>query len=66
MALARQENPGMVLIASALPSYELVQQHPVDEALLSTLKGLSITYDGGVSEERALYDSVRALAGSSD
>ncbi len=63
MALARHENPGMLLIASAIPSYELVQQHPVDEALLSTLKGLSITYDGGVSEEHALYDSVRAVAG---
>jgi len=34
----------------------------VDDALLRTLARLPITYEGGVQEERALYDSLRVLA----
>jgi len=62
MELARTENPNTVLILSALPSYELVQQRPLDSALLRTLDRLPITYQGGVREEQELYDALRQLA----
>ena len=62
LELVRRENPDMVLVLSALPSYELVQQQPVDSALFRTLARLPITYESGLQEERALYDTVRVLA----
>ncbi len=62
MALVRSENPGMLLVMSPLPSYELTGEQPVDEALLRTLKRLPITYQEGVSQERALYERLRVLA----
>ncbi len=62
LQLIRQENPGMVLLLSPLPSYELAQQQPVDSALLRTIARLPITYESGVQEERALYDTLRVLA----
>jgi hypothetical protein len=65
MELARRENPNTLLIMSALPSYELVQQRPVDRALLGTLHRLPITYQGGVREEQELYDTLRQLADDS-
>ena len=52
----------MVLLLSPLPSYELAQQQPVDSALLRTIARLPITYESGVQEERALYDTLRVLA----
>jgi hypothetical protein len=63
LELARKENPNTLLILSALPSYELIQQRPVDEALLRTLDRLPITYEGGVREEQELYDALRQVAG---
>lgn len=60
--LARRENPNTLLILSALPSYELVQQRPVDAALLRTLERLPITYESGVREEQKLYDTLSVLA----
>jgi len=62
LALIRRENPHLVLLLSPLPSYELVQQQPVDSALLRTVARLPITYEGGLREERALYDSLQVLA----
>ncbi len=62
LRLIRQENPGMVLLLSPLPSYELTQQQPVDSALLRTIARLPITYESGLREERALYDTLRVLA----
>jgi hypothetical protein len=62
LELARRENPNTVLILSALPSYELVGQRPVDRALLRTHERLPITYEGGVGEEQQLYDTLRQLA----
>ncbi|HUL48399.1 MAG TPA: hypothetical protein VLT79_00140, partial [Gemmatimonadales bacterium] len=61
--VVRRENPGVVLVLSALPSYELIQERPVDAALVRTLGRLPITYEGGVAEERTLYDNLRQLAG---
>ena len=52
----------MVLLLSPLPSYELTQQQPVDSALFRTIARLPITYESGVQEERALYDTLRVLA----
>jgi hypothetical protein len=62
LQLIRRENPDLMLILSPLPSYQLVQQQPVDGALLRTLARLPITYEGGVQEERVLYDTLRVLA----
>ncbi len=62
LQLIRQENPCMVLLLSPLPSYELTQQQPVDSALFRTIARLPITYESGLREERALYDTLRVLA----
>jgi hypothetical protein len=63
MTLIRRENPGLILVMSPLPSYELLQQQPVDSALLRALRRLPITYEEGVRQEGALYESLRTLAG---
>ncbi len=63
LELARRENPNTVLILSALPSYELIQQRPVDAALSRTLERLPVTYESGVREEHQLYDTLRQIAG---
>jgi hypothetical protein len=62
MRLARTENPDVMLVMSPLPSYELTGEKPVDQALVRTLGRLPITYEGGVEEERALYEHLRSLA----
>jgi len=62
LELVRRENPGLTVLLSPLPSYQLAQQQPVDEALGRTVARLPITYEGGVQEERALYDTLRVLA----
>src|SRR5438105_9161999 len=66
LELIRRENPGTVLLLSALPSYQLVHEQPVDSALLRTLARLPITYEGGLQEERALYDTPQVLARQTD
>jgi len=63
LEIARQENPDTLLVLSAIPSYELAQQRPVDPALLRTLQRLPITYEAGVRQEGALYETLRRLAG---
>lgn len=63
LELVHRENPGLVILLSPLPSYQLAQQQPVDSALLRVLARLPLTYDGGVREEQALYDTLRVLAG---
>ena len=62
MGLIRQENPGMILVMSPLPSYELVGEQPVDEALRRTLSRLPVTYEDGQRQERGLYEELRELA----
>jgi hypothetical protein len=62
LELIHRENPGLVLLLSPLPSYELAQEQPVDEALLRTLARLPITYESGLREEQALYDTLQVLA----
>lgn len=62
MKLIRQENPGLILVMSPLPSYELVGEQPVDSALIRTLSRVSITREDGVREEGELYDRMHTLA----
>lgn len=58
----REENPGLLLVLSPLPSYELTGEKPVDTALLQTLERLPLTYDEGVRQEGALYEQLREIA----
>ena len=62
LELVRRENPTLLLVMSAVPSYQLVQEQPVDEALLRTLERFPITYEDGVREEGGLYETLRGLA----
>jgi hypothetical protein len=62
MVIARRENPGITLVMSPIPSYELVGGQQVDSALLRTLKRLPMTYDEGRQQEGGLYDRLRELA----
>jgi hypothetical protein len=62
MSLIRAENPGLILVMSPLPSYELVGEHPVDSALTRTLRRLPISYEQGQQQEKALYERLRGLA----
>ena len=62
MILVRRENPGIMLVMSPIPSYELVGAPQVDSALLRTLKRLPMTYDQGRQQEGGLYDRLRELA----
>jgi hypothetical protein len=62
MALIRAENPGLVLVMSPLPSYELTGRQPLDSALLRTLARVPVSYGEGVGQEKDLYERLRALA----
>ena len=62
MAMIRSENPGMLLVMSPLPSYELTAGEPVDEALLRVHHRMPVSYVEGVHQEQALYEGVRGLA----
>ena len=62
MVLIRAENPGLVMVMSPLPSYQLVEQQPVDGALLRTLERLPISYQAGIRQEGGLYERLRELA----
>jgi hypothetical protein len=62
MSIIRRENPGVTLVMSPIPSYELVGGQQVDSALVQTLKRLPMTYEEGQRQEGALYDGLRELA----
>jgi hypothetical protein len=62
MALARKENPDTLLVMSALPSYQLVQEQPVDAALRRALARLPVSYEAGVRQEAEMYETLRGLA----
>lgn len=62
MALVRKENPGLLLVMSPLPSYQLVGAQTVDSALTSILRRLPITYEQGQAQEQALYERLRGLS----
>jgi hypothetical protein len=62
LALAREENPGLLLVLSPIPSYMLVGASSVDSALIRTTSRLPVTLADGIREEQALYDSLGPLA----
>jgi hypothetical protein len=62
MQLIRRDHPDMILVVSALPSYQLVQQQPVDSAFVRVFERLPLSYAGGVREEGELYETLRRLA----
>jgi hypothetical protein len=62
MTQIRRENPGLILVMSPLPSYEVVGEQPIDPELLRTLQRLPVSYEEGVQQEEALYQRLRDLA----
>lgn len=62
MELIRAENPGILLVMSPIPSYELTGEKPVDSALVKTLARLPITLESGIAEEGELYQQLRSLS----
>jgi len=62
MTIIRRENPGLMLVMSPIPSYELVGAQPVDAALQRTLTRLPITFEEGQRQEGGLYEGLRQLA----
>ena len=63
LSMVRQENPNMLLVLSALPSYQLATTKArADSSFLATLDRLPLGYEAGVEQERELYDSLRTFA----
>lgn len=62
MSLIRQENPGLLLIMSPIPSYQLAVGQSLDSAFVRTVARLPIRYEDGVREERELYEALRGMA----
>lgn len=62
MKLIQQESPGMVLVMSPIPSYELVGEQPVDSALTKVLSRLPISRNDGIIQEAGLYRELQSLA----
>lgn len=62
MELARQQNPGMVLVMSPLPSYQLTNRQPVDSLFSRVFERLPLTYQQGLDQEQGLYDALRGFA----
>lgn len=62
MILIRRENPGVTLVMSPIPSYELVGGQQVDSTLLRVLKRLPMGYDEGRRQEGGFYDRLHDLA----
>lgn len=66
LSLIRQENPGLLLVLSPLPSYELVGADPVDASLSRALRRLPISVDSGRQQEGRMYEQLRQLAAKHD
>ena len=62
MEMIRKDNPDMLLIMSPIPSYQLAQQRPVDQAFLQTISRMPFTYEDGLRQEEALYYFLKAAA----
>lgn len=62
MEMIRKENPDMLLVMSPIPSYQLVQQQPVDRAFLQTISRMPFTNEEGLHQEEALYYFLKAAA----
>ncbi|HXX74405.1 MAG TPA: hypothetical protein VEI50_04700 [Nitrospiraceae bacterium] len=62
LQMIRRENPGMLLIMSPIPSYQLVQQKPIDHTFVRTIARMPFTYEDGLQQEEELYYSLKAMA----
>jgi hypothetical protein len=62
LQMVRRDHPDLSLFVSPIPSYQLVGQQPVDSAFLNVIGRLPISYQAGVEQEAALYETVRELA----
>ena len=63
LSIVRQENPNMLLVLSALPSYQLATTKArADSSFLATLDRLPLGYEAGVDQEGGRYDSLRTFA----
>jgi hypothetical protein len=62
MELIREEHPETLLVMSPIPSYQLVQERPVDRAFLDVLEDLPITYESGVQSEGDLFERLKSMS----
>jgi hypothetical protein len=62
LRMIRAENPGVILVMSPIPSYQLVGGEPVDPAFLRVLERVPVSYDGGRREEAELYEALRVIS----
>jgi hypothetical protein len=62
MEMITKRNPGVLLIMSPLPSYQLARGAAVDESYRRALGRLPLTLEEGVREEEELYYILRDLA----
>jgi hypothetical protein len=63
MEMIRKRNPGVLLIMSPLPSYQLARGTAVDDSYRRVLGRLPLTLEEGVKEEEELYYTLRDLSG---
>jgi hypothetical protein len=63
MEMITKRNPGVLLIMSPLPSYQLALGTAVDDSYRRVLGRLPLTLEEGVKEEEELYYTLRELAG---
>ena len=62
LALIRSEQPDLLLVLSALPSYQLVDRTGGDGSLKAVMANLPISFEAGVRQEESLYEDLRRLA----
>ena len=62
LARVRVERPGMTLVMSPIPSYQLVLGKPTDSVLTRAIGRLPMTFEDGVALEERLYQELRASA----
>lgn len=58
----RAEQPGRLLVLTPLPSYQLVQESPVDPPFVRIFDRLPISYESGLAEEAAITEALRTMA----
>lgn len=62
LRLARMQDPDVILVLSAIPSYQLVGETPIDSALLRVTARIPVDLASGIAQEGALYEGLRAAA----
>lgn len=62
LTMIRERHPGLLLVLSPIPSYQLVVPAAADTGMRNVLERLPLEYADGVAEEEALYRGLRPLA----